>query len=459
MIRAFAFFLILSGLVLLAAWFAEHPGTVRVTFGDWRLHTSVGFLVVLALVGVFAAVFLDRLWRYLVTSPRRIAVAFRENRRRRGYQALTQGLVAVAAEDGDEAGRLARRAEGLLHNPPLTMLLSAQAAQLQGDEGAAANYFESMLHHPEMAFLGIRGLFMQALRDGDEANALRLAKRAYALHPKTPWVVQALFERELRAGKLEDAEATLREAVRQRVLPAAEGKRRRAVLLLRQSALSKADGQAAAARRFAQDAWKLVPGFGPAAICYARHMAEAGDVPRAEKAIEKAWKESPHPDLAAAYLEIAAPKDALGRLQKIENLARLSPRHPESHLAVAEAALKAKIWGQARSHLADAIATLPSARAFRQMAELEAGEGGGEAAIAQWQARAAAAPADHLWICGHCGAIAAAWAPVCANCDTFDGFQWRSPGPGGPGAKAPPQPPISGRTHWFSRESSEIPNR
>ncbi|PCJ58947.1 MAG: heme biosynthesis protein HemY, partial [Rhodospirillaceae bacterium] len=304
MIRAFAFFLLLAGVAVFAAWLVEHPGTVRITFADYRLHASIGFLGVAVLLLVLAAVFADRLWRYLITAPHRIAVTFRENRRRRGYRALTQGLVAVAAGDVEKADELSGRAKGLLHDQPLAMLLSAQVAQLRGDEGAAADYFEAMLHHPEMAFFGLRGLFTQALREGDTEKARRLARRAYALHPKTPWVVEALFERELHAGKLEDAETVLRQAIRQGVLPAVEGNRRRAVLLLRQGALLEGQGQPREARRFVQDAWKLAPDFSPVAIAYARLAVGEGAPRRAEKAIEKAWSKNPHPDLARAYLEI-----------------------------------------------------------------------------------------------------------------------------------------------------------
>ncbi|PCJ56893.1 MAG: hypothetical protein COA65_10060 [Rhodospirillaceae bacterium] len=164
------------------------------------------------------------------------------------------------------------------------------------------------------------------------------------------------------------------------------------------------------------------------AIAYARLAKGQGAARRAEKAIEKAWSKNPHPDLARAYLEIDGLDDSLQRLRKIEKLAVLRPNHPESVLAVGEAALKAEIWGEAKSNLEKAIAARPSARAFRAMAELEAAEPGNEAA-AQWLARAAEASADPHWVCGNCGAIAESWAPVCAHCDAFDRFAWRLPGP------------------------------
>src|SRR3546814_2760390 len=67
------------------------------------------------------------------------------------------------------------------------MLLSAQAAQLNGDETAARRYFEAMLEKDDTAFLGIRGLLTQALKAGDDAEALRLARRAHRLRPDAAW--------------------------------------------------------------------------------------------------------------------------------------------------------------------------------------------------------------------------------------------------------------------------------
>src|SRR5919202_454843 len=105
--------------------------------------------VAVMLLGVLAlAVLVGLLWRIfrgVVTGPRAFWRRRRERRRRAGYRALTQGMVAVAAGDPDKAQRYARKADVLLADPPLTLLLSAQAAQLNGDETAARKYFQAML--------------------------------------------------------------------------------------------------------------------------------------------------------------------------------------------------------------------------------------------------------------------------------------------------------------------------
>src|SRR5208337_2920792 len=126
-----------------------------------------------------------------------------------GYRALTQGMVAVAAGEPREAQRFARRADLLLADPPLTLLLSAQAAQLDGDDAAAKKFFSAMLDRAETEFLGLRGLINQALRSGDRGTALYLAERAMVLRPNTGWVVESLFDLEVRQVRWEAAWKTL----------------------------------------------------------------------------------------------------------------------------------------------------------------------------------------------------------------------------------------------------------
>src|SRR5205814_9090865 len=103
----------------------------------WRLDTSVGVILIAVVVLVLLSVALWLIYRWIVGAPGALLDGWGESRRRRGYRALTQGLAAVAAGDGAEAAEDAREAEALLSEPPLTMLLSAQAAQLTGDRDAA----------------------------------------------------------------------------------------------------------------------------------------------------------------------------------------------------------------------------------------------------------------------------------------------------------------------------------
>jgi len=431
MIRIALFCLKVGVVVAFAYWLAERPGDVSVEWLGYRVDTTVGILLLAVAVVAGLAALVYRFWRFLYRSPREIGRRVQTGRRRRGYKALTQGMVAVAAGEPDEAARWARKADTLLDEPPLTMLLSAQAAQLNGDEAAAKRYFTAMLENPETRFLGLRGLLNQALRAGDQAAALGYVRQAHAMRPRTPWVLTSLFDLSERHGDLDTAERALHDAARIKALPAPEAGRRRAVLLLERAMAARAAGDPGALKQ-ARAARRLAPDLAAAGALEAELLIAAGKGRNAARVLEETWARAPQPDLARLYLEALPAADGLARLKRLGKLTAGNAAHPESHLALARAALDAKLWGEARRHLAAAAGPggldgSPGDSVCRLMATLEEAEHDDTAAARAWLDRAAAAPADPGWVCRACGAVAAAWSARCGACESFDGLRWQQP--------------------------------
>jgi len=327
MIRTLVWVVALAIAIAGGAWLADRPGHVTLTWQGWRADTSVAVLVLLVAAFAILCALLYRLWVALRHAPRALLERRRTARRERGYRALTAGMVAVAAGDAEEATKQAKRADALLHDPPLTMLLSAQAAQLNGDEAAAARYFTAMLERGETAFLGVRGLLAQAERAGDRPRALALAQRAYALRPKTPWVLKTLFELQVKEGAWREALATLDEAAKRGAIHAPEATRQRAAVLLQVAAQSD-DRAAVDLVRRAHDA---APDFLQAAIRYAEILYHTGHRRAANRIVERAYARTPHPELLRLY--ISQPGASMEEKAKLERTLRaLNPARPDPDL-------------------------------------------------------------------------------------------------------------------------------
>jgi HemY protein len=429
-IRALPAFVVVVILIAIAIFIADRPGTVELDWQGWRVDTNVAVLTLgVLLLGMIAAgVF--HLLRKLVTAPAAYLRWRRERRREAGFRALTQGMVAVAAGDPEEAMKHSRRADTLLADPPLTLLLSAQAAQLNGDHTAAQKYFSAMLERSETEFLGLRGLLMQALHAGDQVTALKLVERAKELRPKTPWVLHRLYHLRAHAGQWIEAEAMLVEAMGRKAVEAATGRHHRAVLQHEQSRAAEAAGDAGKAATLAEKSVASDRGFAPAAIRLAELQTAQSRPRRAVRTLLAAWREAPKPDIARAFAGLFASETPVQRLKRMETLAAANPNHVESSIALAEAALEAKLWGEARRHLMAAGAgdDNPSPRLCRLMAQLEEEEHGDDAAARAWLARAAnSTVADPAYVCQHCGAELQHWTAHCPHCHEFGSLLWQTP--------------------------------
>ena len=158
-------------------------------------------------------------WSVLTSSGRarrRSATSSTGAGRVRGLEALSSGMIAIGAGDRSTATRYAVQARKSLPNEPLTHLLRAQAAQLSGDRATSRRIFEAMLAAPETEQLGLRGLFLEAEKEGEREAARQFAERAVHLNPKLGWPVDALFDLQCKDKDWEGALETLAVAKRSR---------------------------------------------------------------------------------------------------------------------------------------------------------------------------------------------------------------------------------------------------
>jgi HemY protein len=464
--RAIFALIVIAALAAAAVFLADNPGRVDILWQGWQLDTSVGVLVAAAALAALCVALLLRLLSLIFGSPRALLRGRRARRRRAGYEALTRGMVAVAAGDPQEARRYARRAEVLLAEPPLTLLLSAQAAQLGGDELAAKKFFTAMLDRPETEFLGLRGLLNHALREGDRDAARRLAERAVALRPNTAWAASSLFDLEAGDRRWEAARNALEQAARRRLIAPETARHHRGVILYELSREAAAQGDRQRAVALAAETRSLTPDLATPAVHYARMLMAEGRAGRAARAIERAWRIAAHPELAQAYGELWKDEPPLARVKRFERLAAQNPAARESQLALAEAALAAQLWGEARRHLERALAAEPppfaplpanlgsprslprsggggaglagaTPRLCLLMARLEEAEHGDPAQMREWLDRAVGALPDPRYVCASCGGESTEWSALCPRCGAFDMLAWGTPAWSGSNAALP----------------------
>src|SRR5580693_8018199 len=444
MVRLLIFLAVLALAAGGLTWLANNPGVVDVTWRgeEYEVSLMFGLAAVLALAIAIAIVW--GLLRFVFRIPSLVSVGAQARRREKGFRALSRGMLAVGAGDARGAAKHAYDAGRLIGHEPMTKLLQAQSAQLAGDRARAVAAYNAMLQHHETQGLGLRGLHLEARRAGDHAAALQYAMRANA-HAPAAWAGQAVLDDRTRRGDWAGALATVDSNAAARLIDKPTANRWRAVIktAMAEAAMAR-DPKGALA--LAQEACRLAPTLVPAAAICGRLAAQAGDYRRASRILEAAYAQTPHPDLASAYLRVRHGDSSEDRLPRARALARMAPLDPESSLTVGRAALDAHDLFAARAAIAPLIASAssngrPTRRVCLLMADIEETEGN-HGAVREWLGRAARAPRDKAWVAD--GVISDRWAPVSPS-GTLDGFVWRTPDEriAAPteSAVAPPPPP------------------
>jgi HemY protein len=422
MIRVALFLVLIVALALGAVWLADRPGDVAITWQGMRIETSVMVAAVALATLVAVAIVVWSLLRGAMRAPKRASTALAERRRRRGFNAISRGLVAIGAGDARAAHRFA--AEALRNTPsePLALLLTAQTAQLNGDRGAAEAAFRAMAARPDTRLLALHGLYVEAQRRHDAAAARQFAEEAAQAAPALPWAGEAVLEFRCAAADWDGALECLEANRASGLLDKAAHRRLRAVLLTAR-AMAAQEHERDRAKTLAIEATRLAPDLVPAAVLAGRLLAETGEPRKAGKIIESAWRANPHPDLADAYAHVRLSDAARDRLKRVQSLVRQPEGHVEGALALARAALDARELGIARTALAPLTAA-PTQRVAMLMAELE--ELTGDAGRArEWMGRALHARHDPAWTAD--GFVSERWMAVSPVSGRLDAFQWKVP--------------------------------
>jgi HemY protein len=434
LLKILAFVAVIMAATFGATLLLDMDGSATIDIGGKAASFSViemviGLIILVALVwltfkliGLAVAAF-----KFLNGDETAISRYFLRNRERKGFEALSEGMMALASGEGRLAMAKANRAEKFLERPELTNLLTAQAAELAGDRKTAEQTYRKLLEDDKTRFVGVRGIMKQKLEEGDTDTALLLAEKAFAIKPKHVETQDTLLRLQAESSDWKGARATLSAKLKTGQLPRNVHKRRDAVLALSEAKGVFEDGQTAEAQDAAIEANRMSPDLIPAAVMAAETYIEKNNARAAARVLKKAWDVSPHPDLAATFAAIAPDETPTARLKRFRALTKLQSNSPETKMLLAELNIAAEDFPEARRAITELVAETPTSRNLTIMAAIERGEGSDDAVVRGWLTKALTAARGPQWLCDNCQHIHPAWAPVCSNCSGFDTLTWREP--------------------------------
>lgn len=417
-------FAIIALLAIGAVWLAERPGTLTFDWLGYTVEISIMVALTILMISLFILFVLWGLVRRVFNIPSTLSGFFSRRKQENVHEALTKGIIAVGAGDSAMATKYARKVSSLAGDDPLAQLLKAQAAQLRGDQTTVNRVFESMTESKETETLGLRGLFTQARQEGDMDKARAMAEKALTLNPGLVWASKAMLAFQSAGGDWSAASLTLDNQRSADVLNKEQVSRLQAVVQTAQ-AIELEEEKPNEALALAERALRSEPGLVPAAVVAGRILSSQQSIRKATRILEKAWKLSPHPDVAEVYAYLRSGDSPQDRQKRVKSLTSKHGGGIEGAVALAVACIEAQDWKDARAALAAYSEDRPPVRVCELMAEIEQGEFGDKGRAREWLARAVRAPRDPAWVAD--GQVSKIWLPVSPVTGELDAFSWTVP--------------------------------
>jgi HemY protein len=393
LIKIILFIGLVAALTFGAMQIMDTEGEVRIAFGGVErsiqpIVAIVGLILLIAALWFAGKIFglMLAVFKFFNGDETAITRYLGRNREQRGFEALADGMVALAAGESKTAVAKAAKAERYLDRPELTHLINAQAAEMSGDTKRALKYYKNLLDDDRTRFVGVRGIMQQKLAEGDTDTALKLAEKAFALKPAHGKTLDALFALQAEKEEWAGAAKTISAKVQASHLPRSVGQRREAVVALAAARQQLEAGEIEAGKQSAIKANKLSPGLIPAATLVAEMHMLTGAKRAASAAVKKAWSQNPHPDLAASFAEIEPEETPSARLKRFGALTKVNTDSAETKLLMGELALADEDFPAARRAVRGLAETDPSTRALTIMAAIEKGEGADDTVVRGWLA-------------------------------------------------------------------------
>ena len=376
--------LLIALLALVAAvavghFIAVDPGFIVIGIGGKVVRTTFAFFVIVILAAVLTLYIGMRLLAHLLALRGRLGRWSGDYRRRRAYRSLADGLLARAAGDHARAERLFSLGADDNAQSEVHYLAAAEAAQAMHANGRRDNYLRLARDLKPDAVPALelqRAAWLLDQDHIDEAAALidELSASQVSSPPLLRLRLRLLERRHDMAGVLQLMPAVRRD----RVMSYDEAnvlERDCAVAVLRGNALRPAEltavweGLSKSLRATPQVLAAYVQ-----ALCRVSRDDEAERL--LARQIDRVW----HSDLAALYGEIEC-QPAARQLRRVEQWAAQHDADPGLRLARARLAIRAQLWGLARTQLELLIADHPLPLFYRLLAEVADGAGDANAAL------------------------------------------------------------------------------
>lgn len=267
--------------------------------------------------------------------------------------------------------------------------------------------FEQLMNQKETELAGIRGLFLEAKKQGDLKEADKLLSKAAKNYPHVSWIISDRFEVQTLQSKWENALETLETMKKEKLISKEAYQIQKACLLFKTDKI--------------KEAYELDKTNPAIAIAYAKETpGKAADI------LISSWHKTPCWETYEAYKTLFNNQSATKQLKAVHKLVSKNPDFRISLIAVADTAIQAELWREAKENLEVYLNSYPLTRQVALMMATIAREGWHhEPEAKEWEKKAVEAEDMHGWMCTACNHETSIWDAFCPQCNAIGTIKYR----------------------------------
>ncbi len=386
--------LIIIGCFFCGSWLAQNAGIVKIVWFGYVVETSVAFCIAILLCIL--------LLTYLLAFPFRWLDSIRSlltNRKNEKAQILLgQILTNIFCHETQKNEKLIKALEKTKKvSNGVILILKAQTVQTM-------QVFEQLTQCPVTTQIGWRGIIDIYLSKGEIIKACEQIEQLLDNDSKEPWLLKQAMSLFVKNGQWKRADDCLEKLFKQKQLSKDDYSHKKAILLVQMNK--------------GEQAFEIYPQMPQAAL-----LAAAQKPKKAEDIYLKAWSQVPSWDIYRNYVKLFAKENALAQFKHVEKLCETNKNAKLNDIVLADAAINAKLWSEAKRLLNGYLAMYPlTMRVAGQMALIESEANHNFKEAQNWIEKATSAYPDSQYICTKCNHGTDGWAACCPVCNEFAGL-------------------------------------
>ena len=179
MIKLFLFFIQISILVFFGALIVNYSYPVSIALDQIIISTSSSILIFLIIFIVFLILFFQKIIFFFRQKFSSLKHMRNNNNYQKGYQAFTQGMIALANKDYKNAILENKKVSKYLEDKSLSLLLMSETLKIEKKHKELEKVYQDMLQNNNTKTLGLKGLMNQSLYEQDYHHAFIYGEKLF----------------------------------------------------------------------------------------------------------------------------------------------------------------------------------------------------------------------------------------------------------------------------------------